>query len=135
RGERAAQHKQFHDIESGKISFADFIARLSNPNRSPDLQLQFGALLYRPRLYEDHARLLRQFNESERIAKLPFWEQSVEWARFHDEMLAAKAQGEREKRWIYSVLLMPAVGKIAAAAERDKALISCMLAALAAERF
>jgi hypothetical protein len=135
RGERAGHNRQFDDIESGKIDFADFIAKISDTKQLPTLQLRIGALLYRPRWYEDHARLLRQFNECERIAKLPFWEQSVEWARFHDEMLAAKAQGDREKRWIYSVLLMPAVNKIAGAAERDNALISCMLTALAAERF
>jgi hypothetical protein len=135
RGERAAHHKQFDDIESGKIELADFMAKLTNPRHTPDFNLRLGAVLYGPRLYEDHAQLLRQMNESERIAKLPFQEQAGEWARFNDQMQAMKLQGSRESRWIYSRLLIPAVRKIGAAAQEDSTLISCTLLALAAERF
>jgi hypothetical protein len=135
RGERAAHHKQFDDIETGKIDLADFIVKMSSPGLMPDLNLRIGAVFYRPRIYEDHAQLLRLMNQCEQIAKLPFHEQAAEWAAFHNQMQALKAEGARQTRWIYSVLLLPAVGKIAAAAQRDRALISCTLAALAAERF
>ena len=135
RGERAAHHKQFDDIESGKIDLADFMAKMTGSRLTPDLDLRIGAMLYWPRMYEDHAQLLRLLNQCEQIAKLPFNEQAAEWAAFHNQMQALKAEGARQTRWIYSVLLLPAVGKIAAAAQEDRAVISCTLVALAAERF
>jgi hypothetical protein len=134
RGERATYHKQFDDVESGKLSLADFMAGSVN-SRPPDLQLRIGAFIYGARLYEDHAVLLVHLNECCRIAQLPFRDQRAKWLRLNDDIQNLKAQSANESRWIFSILLAPAAQKVSLSAQADKAHVSCTLAALAAERF
>src|SRR4029077_12649749 len=85
RGERAGWHFLYENIHSGRLSFAEFLARAQGNSKSkPDLSLRLAAFLNEASLYEDHAYMLRWINEAWRIAQLPAPEQLPAW-RQHEE--------------------------------------------------
>lgn len=136
RGERAAFHLLFENLESGQLDLADFLAHAAdNPRSRADLTLQVGAFFYDSRLFEDHAFYLRRMNEACAIAQLPHQKQLRAWAELGARIKEAKEASTMDKRLILSVLLTPAYDKVGHAALRDQAVLSCTLAALAAERF
>ncbi len=136
RGERAALHFFFENLESDKASLADVIASggFATDNQ-PDSSLRSAANRYRPRLYEDHAFMLQTMNEAIRIAQLPLPEQHQGWKDWDHKVRKAKADSFEAKRNVVSFLLFPALSKVATRAIQDKAWVSCILTALASERF
>ena len=136
RGERAMYHLLFDNLELGRLPLSTFMAQAGGTEKStPDLMTRLSAKLYEPRLYEDHAHLLRRFNEFSEIAMKPYWEQQAEWAAFEQEVRALRVEMLGERRLILSLLLIPAVGKVAAVAPRDQANTRSGLVALACEMF
>jgi hypothetical protein len=133
RGELAGYHILFDNLESGRLSLAEFLAQY--PNITPDLSLRFGAFVYQSRLYEDHAFMLRCMNEACAIAKLPMHEQMRAWREWENEVKPTRGEALQHQRFILSFLLIPAIPKVGEATLRDQAQLSCVLAVLAAERF
>jgi hypothetical protein len=135
RGERAGYHLLFDNLESGRLSLADFMANVGDYNTGPDLQMRLSALVYAPRLYRDHAHLLRRYNEFLEVAEQPPWEQMPQWEGFDHEFRALRGEMLKQGHLIYSLLLMPRMSKVAGATLRDQAMLSTAIVALAAERF
>lgn len=135
RGERAQRHFLFGNLESGRVP----LAALSSPNPAdyagPNLRDRFNSWCYACRLADDHAQSLRLLNDAVRIARLPIEERGPEWADFDVTMRAAKAQAEKEGRWLVSVFMMSNLPSVHRATVRDMACLRCAIAALAAERF
>jgi hypothetical protein len=114
RGERAGSHSLFENIESGRLS---------------------GFMLYESRLYEDHAFMLRRMNEACAIVQLPMPEQMSASREWDQRLSIARVEAKQQKRLILSYLLLPGMEMLCGAPLRDQAQLSCVLAALAAERF
>ncbi len=136
RGERAGWHLHMENLESGRVSLADFLSvGEGNKKNELDVLQRFGLFLYQPFLYEDHAFMLQQYNRTLEIAQLPDSEQPQAWYEWSSEFKATTGEAFAHKRLILSRLMFPAVQKCAEAFLRNKARLSCALTALAAERF
>jgi hypothetical protein len=136
RGERASLHALFENLESGRVKLADFYHAIEGrTGTAPDLLVRGGAMLYSPRVYEDHASFLRWANRACSIADKPAHEQTAEWAAYEKEFKAFVAESRRTYHNIITTLLMPAIVKVSEATRRDQALLGCIEVALAAERF
>jgi hypothetical protein len=137
RGERAGFNRLFENLEDGRVDLGGFLLNGRHPfgTDKPGLQERVVLALYRSRLHEDHAQFLRLINEVCRIAQLPFEDQRAEWQNLRADLVAKKAQATREVRWMVAIFLMPAFDKVAQSAQRDQALLRCIITALAAERF
>jgi hypothetical protein len=124
RGERAALHKLFLGLESGKLDHAAILTGCMRPPASPAL---FRA--YRPLLYADHAECLRLMTAYVEVAKLPWHEQ-------RDAARAVIPDGpSRDVRHTVTRLVLPACDKIADAGLRGRARLLTAGLALACERF
>jgi hypothetical protein len=136
RGERASFNFLLENLESGRVSLAEMIAS-GGGNRIKETSFldRFAASRYHPLLYDDHAFLLVTMNEGFEIAQLPILQQQQAWSNWYDKVLSAKANAIEEKRKLLSFLLLPALDRAGVSALRDHASLSCVLAALAAERF
>jgi hypothetical protein len=135
RGERATMHILFGNLQSGRVSLADFLIALEGRGLTAQVVLRGGALLYTPRLYEDHASMLRWIHRACKIAARPAHEQAAEWAKYETELKAFVAESRQSFRNLVTVMILPAVAKVGEAAQRDRASLGCVQAALAAERF
>jgi hypothetical protein len=136
RGERATMHILFENLQSGKVSLADFFIVLQGRSGPlPDALMRGGAVLYGPRLYEDHASMMRWMHRACKISALPPHQQPAEWATYEKEVKAFVAESRRSFRNMVTVMILPAVAKVSEAGRRDEALLACTQAALAAERF
>jgi hypothetical protein len=136
RGERALYHRLFENLEHGQLTVGEFFARSEgNSNSKPDVSLRLGGFLYSYRLPEDHATLLRWFDEACDIARLPSQEQLEAWNLFELKIRAVRSTASPDKRLILSTLLLPAVKKVGQATLRDQVLVVCAETALATERF
>jgi hypothetical protein len=136
RGERAGWHLHMENLESGRVRLEDFLALgEGNKKNEFDILQRFGTFLYQPRLYEDHAFMLQEYNRTLEIAQLPDSEQGTAWYQWINEFRATTSDTFSERRLILSKLMFPAVQKCAYALLQNKAKLSCILVALAAERF
>jgi hypothetical protein len=138
RGERAASHFLFDNLESGRLPLADFLAQLAaggTTQPQSDFSSRLGALVYESRLYEDHAFMLSRLNHAYVVAQLPMNEQLDAWKEWEESMRSGKADALENKRLILSYLLLPAVSRVGHAVVQNEARLSCALAILAAERF
>jgi hypothetical protein len=136
RGERSGYHFLFENLETGRLTLADFFAQAADhPKANRDLSLRFGTFIYHPRLYEDHAFMLISINQALTIAQLPLQEQPQAWKAWKHNLLTEKANTFVEKRKLLTFLLLPALDRVGMAALQDHARLSCILTALAAERF
>ncbi len=136
RGERAGYNFLFENLESGRLTLADFFADAADHSKTnPDLSLRIGASIYQARLYEDHAFMLVTMNHGCKIAQLPWQEQSGAWSEWKQNLDITRANHLGDKKLILSGLLMPAIDRVGMAAIRDQARLSCLHTALAAERF
>jgi hypothetical protein len=133
RGQRALCQVLLSDIAAGRKS----VGEVTLPGRGPGrLAAGISQLIYPYRRDEDHAFLLRAYNEAQVIAQLPWHEQSEAWWEFERERRIAWVEGQNEFRWLLSRALvesgMDTMGRIAV---NDQALLRCAQVALAAERF
>jgi hypothetical protein len=136
RGERAGMHVLFTNLEAGRVSLADFYRVLEGRSGvAPDILIQGGAMLYRSRLYDDHASFLRWSNRACSIAAMPMHEQAAEWATYDKDLKNFVAESRRTYRNLVTVMVIPASHKVGEGTRRDNALLGCVHAALAAERF
>ncbi|MFO0843016.1 MAG: hypothetical protein U0797_11575 [Gemmataceae bacterium] len=136
RGERAGYHVLFENLEAGRISLGDFLVAFEGRRGPvPEVVMRGAAVLYGPRLYEDHASMMRWMHRACKIAALSIHEQPAEWATYEKELRAFVADSRQSYRNLVTALLLPAVTKVAEAARRDNAILACIQAALAAERF
>jgi hypothetical protein len=136
RGERAGWHFLYENIHSGRLSFAEFLARAQGNSKSkPDLSLRITGFLSEPSLYEDHAYMLGWINEAWKIAQLPASEQMSAWRNHHDDFLNGTGDILPPKHRPISFFFMPSLLKIAEASLRNQSRLYCTITALAAERF
>jgi hypothetical protein len=136
RGERAGFHRLFRNLQTGQLGLVDFLSTYSDVAENlSGLTLNGGAFLYSYRLAEDHAYALRQFNAMHRIALLPPWEQPIPWTTVDLALRAARDESLPNRRLLLTITLHPDLHKVGEAARRDAALLGCVQAALAAERF
>jgi len=136
RGERAGWHFVYENIHSGRLSFAEFLARTrGNSGSKPELSLRVAGFLGEPTLYEDHAYMLRWINEAWKIAQLPAPQQSSAWRRHEDDFRTGSGDIHPPRWRPISFFFMPSFRKIGEASLRDQSRLSCVIAALAAERF
>ena len=136
RGERASLNVLFENLEFGRVSLADVIASAGYMRTSkPDFSIHFAAFRYHPRLYEDHAFMLATMNEAFLIAGLPLPDQPQAWKDWDHRTRTAAAIPTVEKRLLVSFLFLSALSKVGVNALQDHARLSCVLAALSAERF
>jgi hypothetical protein len=135
RGERANYNILFENLESGRVPLAKFMAQLgSRPLDTRDLSRRYGAFLYRYHLPNDHAFLLGLFNEACQIATHPLHEQTSQWEELEQRVRLARSDALAQGR-LFSCALFPAVKKVVDTVGRDQALLRCVWAALAAERY
>jgi hypothetical protein len=132
RGERAMLHHLFQNLTSGRLSLERFLAGGSDA-LGPLERLDYWA--YRYRLPEDHAAMLRRMTDMCDIARLPPESQRQAWEEFEKESTAFDRAGLKEKRRILTRAFIPAVRTVRGAILRDRASLSCAVAALAAERY
>lgn len=136
RGERAAMHLMFTNLSAGRVDLAELYRHVEGrTGAAGSLVIRGGAMLYGPRVFEDHANFLRWSNRACTIAALPIHKQAAEWATYDKEFKAFVAESRGSLRNLITVLLMPAIAKVSEAARRDQALLACVETALAAERF
>ncbi len=126
RGERGFSHAMMLALKSGQASSAGLIGSGPATGTWRDrLEEKAGSLL----AYSAHPRLLKMLTQCVEIAKLPPHEQKAPLDQLVSEVKQLTVSD-------YLVcLLMPAVSKVASAAWRDKAVLRCAIAAVAAERF
>jgi hypothetical protein len=135
RGERANYHFMFDNLEAGRVPLAKVVREInSSPSRDPDLPARFGAFVYRYRIPTDHAYLLGLFNEACEIATHPLHEQGAQWEELEQRVRSARSDALSRGR-LLSCVLFPAMKKVGDAVGRDQALLRCVSAALAAERY
>jgi hypothetical protein len=136
RGERAGWHLHMENLESGRVSLADFCSLgFGDKKIELDFLQLFGFFLYQSFLYEDHAYMLQQYNRTFEIARLPDSEQTQAWHEWVEEFRATTAEAIARRRLILSRLMFPDVQRCGEIFLQNKAILSCALAALAAERF
>jgi hypothetical protein len=102
----------------------------------PDSRHYSAAFRYHPLLFDDHAFMLVTVNDAFKIAELPLDQQARAWKDWDHRIRTAKGEALVDRKPIVvTVLLLPSLSKVAVTALRDHARLSCILAALAAERF
>jgi hypothetical protein len=132
RGERALFTIFFENLASGRMTLNE-IAGGRHGSEAWDGWL--GWTLYKARLPADQAYQLRTMKELIAIAQLPTHEQLEQIELFHARFRRESHEARENKERIMSALLLPATDKLFEAAIRDKALLRCTIAALAAERY
>ena len=124
RGERAALHKLFLGLESGKLDYDSIFMPCNRPPLAPTL---FRA--YRPLLYADHAECLRLMTGYVEAAKLPW----------HEQRAAARAimpdGPSNDVRHLVTRMVLPACDKMADGGLRSRARLLTAGLAVACERF
>ncbi len=137
RGERASWHFLFENLHSGRLTFAEFIARAIEGSKSgPNLLGQVSGFIYEAQLYEEHAFLLNWINEAWKIILLPASEQLAAWKDWDRRLATAIREARAEEvRLIIAPLGLTSLLRFAERSLQDQARLSCLLAALAAERY
>lgn len=123
RGERAAGHQYFMSVRDGTAS----LSRLMNgPKGKVSLEDRLldmfpGVILH------GHPDYLRLMHENVQASKLPFPERAEAFGKLEAKVRQSKTMAVR--------LLMPAVMKVADAAQRSQAYLRSAITAIAAERY
>jgi hypothetical protein len=124
RGERAALHKLFLNLEAGRIDAETILPPCDRPPGA-----QAALLAYRPLLYADHAEFLRIMTGFVEAAKLPWHEQ-------RDAMRAVLPDGPPGGMdRVVTRLVLPACDKVADGGLRSRAKLLTTGLAIACERF
>jgi hypothetical protein len=136
-GERAGWHFVFDNLESGRLPLADFFAQAEafGSKSKPSASNHISSFIYQPRLYEDHAFMLKWMNDAWAIAQLPISEQVMAWKEHEDEIRTVGADARAGKGRILCAFFLPSLRRVAEASMRDQASLSCVQVALASERF
>jgi len=127
RGERAALHRTFAGLESGKLT-ADDLATLGI--QKPGTVHNAAFQLYKGFLPGDHAKALEILTAYITAAKLPPHEQRAAFSA-----VPIPPKPPEDFRYIVTRLLVPACEKVASAGIRNRAELLCASTAIACERF
>jgi hypothetical protein len=127
RGERAAMHRAFEGLESGKLS-ADDLAMLGIQKPGPAQHAAFH--LYKGMLPGDHAKALEILTAYVEAAKLPPHEQRDAFAA-----VPIPPGPPEDFRYIVTRLLVPACQKVSQTGIRCRVELLCASIAIACERF
>ncbi len=127
RGERAAMHRAFEGLESGKLT-ADDLALLGIQKPGPAQHAAFH--LYKGLLPGDHAKALEILTAYIEAAKLPPHEQQAAFAA-----VPIPPGPPEDFRYIVTRLLVPACQKVSQAGLRCRAELLSASVAIACERF
>jgi hypothetical protein len=133
RGERATFAIFLENLESGRIPLSELS---TDKGRSPETW--DGVLswtLYKAKMPAERAHHLRTMHEMIDIAHLPTHEQIPRMDSFSLRFLTEGARARENKELLFSTLMLPAVDKVVEAAVREKAILSCAIAAVATERY
>lgn len=136
RGERARVHKLYVDLETGAVPLVEFlILSTGDPEFKADSSLRAFAAIYQYRLFEDHAHCLKLFGQMLNLTALPWDQQLDAWEVWRDNLNQSRPKLREEERCLLSGPLLATEPVLAQAAVRDQAVLGCVLAAVAAERF
>jgi hypothetical protein len=128
RAERAALYETLNLAQTGE---------LDGTNSGKEFYLHFSRwrrwLYTNAMMRRSQAILLRHLTRAVELSKLPLPEQRIRFQEFNEEIrpwLARKPPVDAP-----ALILMPAVDKIAGAVHRNRALLTCAIVAVAAERY
>jgi hypothetical protein len=135
RGERACMNGLFENIDNGKVPVGPFLTGLG-PSRGGGggggVWDKVRELFAGGSVVRSHAYYLRYMNNVVAAAKLPVLGKFEALEKLEAIFKDPKARGSIPD---LAALLLPACLKVAEAERRDDTLLSCAVAALAAERF
>lgn len=138
RGERAALHIAFENLESGSTTLPDVLRAFDCPEfkyKVPPALALAGELLYRPRLPEDHANGLRLLNRACSLAARADHARLAEWEAYEADLNEFVDESRLSLRNVISTLVLQDIQKYFVPAVRHGTLLDCARAGLAAERF
>jgi hypothetical protein len=126
RGERAALHQMYSDIQDGKSTVSQMIGGNSGGPANPSAT---GRLLdaFPNVILKDYPDYLRTMNANIRACKLEPNQRAAEMSRLEQEA--------RGKGGLLSRMMLPALSKFSDAPLRSQAYLRCAITAIAAERF
>ncbi|HZZ79132.1 MAG TPA: hypothetical protein VFE62_11465, partial [Gemmataceae bacterium] len=126
RGERAASHQMFMNLNNGELR----LSALLNAGSPPGATRSFSERVvdvFPNVILRQYPEYLRGMNEQIRICKLD--------PKTRDEKLQDQEQQVRANGNMLMRLMLPAIGKVSHAASRSQALLRSATVAVAAERY
>jgi hypothetical protein len=134
RGERAVWTLLFERIQSGRVSITD-VLKYAPGGADAAGWAPLSGFIYSHQLANDQALMLQSVNRAIEIARGPPEQQLPAWHLLEEAIQTAARIARSDQRFLFAPLLVSSLERVGGAGLRDRTLLRCGIAALAAERF